>query len=194
MWRLASPFEGLTVYQEDTDATYIYDGAAWRKQAQWEELGRTTLGSAGDTISITGIPVRKYLEIRFQVVATGGNLINTIRFNNDSATNYAFTHSVSFGAAVTTTSSTAIGVTSAGTATPSQQFGSYEISNTTAQRKMIRGFTIDDNASNATTSTNHIQVAGKWDNVAAQITRIDMINISTGDYAIGSSLIILGKD
>jgi len=189
---LSSPFEGLTCYQKDVDAEYIYDGTAWRRQAQWEELGRTTLGVAGDTISITPIAARKYLQVRFHTVSTGGTQSPTIRFNNDSGANYAFAYTLNFGTIATTVSNTNLGVTSS--VSQGTQFGQYEITNFTSQRKLIQGQTLDDNNAGPASTCNSIQMTGKWDNTAAQITRIDITNGGAGDFAIGSQMIILGRD
>ncbi len=189
---LASPFEGLTCYQKDVDAEYIYDGTAWRRQAQWEELGRTTLGVAGDTISITPIAARKYLQVRFHTVSTGGTQSPTIRFNNDSGANYAFAYTLNFGTIATTVSNTNLGVTSS--VSQGTQFGQFEITNFTSQRKLIQGQTLDDNNAGPASTCNSIQLTGKWDNTAAQITRIDITNAGAGDFAIGSQMIILGRD
>src|ERR1044072_8850270 len=71
----------------------------------WEELGRTTLGSAGDTITISPISARKYLRIFISILDTGGAVGPNLRFNNDSANNYAFRYSDNFGAAASTASS-----------------------------------------------------------------------------------------
>jgi len=187
-----TPFDGLMVYRKDIDAIEIYDGTAWRRQAQWEELGRTTLGVAGDTISITPIAARKYLQVRFHTVSTGGTQSPTIRFNNDSGANYAFAYTLNFGTIATTVSNTNLGVTSS--VSQGTQFGQFEITNFTSQRKLIQGQTIDDNNAGPASTCNSIQMTGKWDNTAAQITRIDITNAGAGDFAIGSQMIILGRD
>ena len=95
----------------------------------WEELGRTTLSVAGDTITINPIAARKYLKIIFHIFSTGGTIAGTLRFNNDSGTNYAtlFVNNMANVAPTASTSQTSTAVGSsllAGT-----QFGTYEISN-----------------------------------------------------------------
>ncbi len=189
---LSSPFEGLQVYQADTDYTYIYDGSAWRQQAQWEELGRTTLTGAGDTISLTPIVARKHLQIWYSATSTGGIINAAIRFNNDSAANYTYDYSANFGALTTVTGQTSmagLAVASAGF-----HFGAFDVINVSASRKIVQGQGCNDANAGAGTGTNTVQLAGKWDNVAAQITRVDIINLGAGDFAIGSQLIVLGRD
>lgn len=190
---LSSPFEGLTCYQKDVDATYIYDGSAWRCQAQWEELGRTTLGSNGDTISITPIAVRKYLRVYFQLWGTGGTLTPAFRFNNDTGANYAASYSANFAAPAVSVSQISLGVTAA--VSPAFQQGIWDIANIATRRKIVRGTSSDDNDASATTSSNNVNLAGKWDNSANAITRIDLVNLSgTGDFVAGAQMVVLGRD
>lgn len=159
----------------------------------WEELGRTTLGSAGDTISITPIAARNFLHILTFTFSTGGTQAPVFRFNNDSGSNYALLYAGNLGAAsaplVSQTSLSAAASTSQGT-----QYGVFDVCNFTAQRKLVQGLTLDDNNAGAASSCNSTQFTGKWDNVAAQITRVDLINTGAGDFAIGSKMIILGHD
>lgn len=159
----------------------------------WEELGRTTLGSAGDTISITPIAARKFLKVIFHVFSTGGTIQPVLRFNNDSATNYAQIYAVNLAtASAPLVSQTGLAINSA--LAQGTQFGQYEITNFTAQRKLVQGLTLDDNNAAATSSCNSSHVTGKWDNTSAQITRIDLINAGAGDFAIGSVMTVLGHD
>lgn len=189
---LSSPFEGLQVYQADVDATYIYDGTAWRRQAQWEELGRTTLGSAGDTISITTIAARKYLQILYSATSTGGTINAAVRFNNDSGSNYSFDYSINYGAIVTSTSQTSL----AGLAVAGAGFhsGVFDVINISANRKLLGGRGYNDANAGAGTGSNSIEVVGKWNNTSAQITRVDLINSGAGDFNTGSEVVVLGKD
>jgi len=89
----------------------LTDEARW-----WEELGRTTLGSAGDTITLSGLTAKKYLMIIFNAVASGGTLDTTLRFNNDSGANYAQQHAIDFGASVSSVSATGLALESSTTA------------------------------------------------------------------------------
>lgn len=170
-----------------TGANFSTTGRIW-----WEELGRTTLGSAGDTISITSIAARKYLKLLWATQATGGTIYGRITFNGDTGTNYAFQSSSAFGAAVNSVSQANIQPDPA--ASISQRTGEAFITNISSQRKLIGSRCVDDNNASATTSCNFFDLYGKWDNVSAQITTITMTNTGTGDFAIGSTMIVLGHD
>lgn len=159
----------------------------------WEELGRTTLGVAGDTITINPIAARKYLKLLVFLGATGGNLSQRLRFNNDSGNNYAYQVSYT-GAAYAATVSNSFFTLSPTVA--AQVYGCYaevNISNSTNLFKMITTTITDNFGADATTSVNFAEVQGKWASTS-QVTRIDVINFGTGDFAIGSEVVVLGHD
>ena len=53
----------------------------------WKELDRTTLGSAGDTISVTGLADKRYLMILGSKIPSGSSDL-VYRFNADANNNY----------------------------------------------------------------------------------------------------------
>lgn len=173
--------------QADHETRILATESGW-----WEELGRTTLGSAGDTISVASFSARTYLHILWHCVAVTNTIQPVLRFNNDSGTNYSITYSQNYGALTTTTSQTSISVASA--ASLGCHEGEAKISNYSTQRKMVRAVAVSDANLGAANGSTQIDVTGKWANTSAQITRIDLINSSTGDFDIGSELVILGHD
>lgn len=158
----------------------------------WEEIGRTTLGSAGDTISVTPIAARTYLKILFIALDTGGTISALIRFNNDSAANYAIRVSTNGGADVTAASETSLTFTPSTAAVP--VLGEAQVVNITASEKLVTGNTVSRGAAGAANTPSRREVSGKWANTAAQITRVDLVNSGTGDFAIGSAVVVLGHD
>jgi hypothetical protein len=158
----------------------------------WEELGRTTLSGAGDTISVTSIPARKYLRILIIASATGGTINATLRFNNDSATNYSARSSANGGADGTGVSATSMGLSV--TVSTADRYIEADIRNVLALEKLLTGHCIEQGTAGAGNVTGRAELANKWVNTAAQISRIDVINAGAGDFAIGSELIVLGHN
>lgn len=160
----------------------------------WEELGRTTLSVAGDTISVASLTAKKYLWIKIAVAATAGTVDVSIRFNNDSGSNYSARTSTNGGADGTSVTQTNINLTGASAYTLST-FDGF-ITNVLAVEKNMLGMRGGNfSGAGAGTAPDRAEVAGKWANTAAQITRVDILNLAgTGDFAIGSEVIILGHD
>jgi hypothetical protein len=159
----------------------------------WEELGRTTLSGAGDTISLTGLPARKYLTIFVSVQGTGGTVSAALRFNNDSATNYAWRLSSNGGADGSGVSDTGALLTGAST------YANFEfqgvVVNKASVEKLVQGSRRDPGTAGAANLPNRVEYLGKWANTADQITRVDVVNTAgAGDFAIGSEIIVLGHD
>jgi len=157
----------------------------------WEELGRTTLGSAGDTITVSGLPARKYLIIIVNALATGGTVNTLLRFNNDSGANYAYRRSIN-GAADSTTVSANVFNDSFSTAVQGQLF--VYLTNITNQEKTGTVTQWNIAAAGAATAPQRLEGVSKWSNTVAQINRVDCTNAGAGDYAIGSEVIVLGHD
>lgn len=161
----------------------------------WEEIGRTTLGSAGDTISVTSLPGRKYLKIIIYTLATGGTVNHSLDFNADTANNYARRSSENGGAETTSNSSGTPLLTTA-----QAGWANIEISiiNIADQEKVLyaTGSLLESAGTGAAADIpDRYEFAGKWANTSDQITRVDVKNSGgTGDYAIGSEVVILGHD
>lgn len=155
----------------------------------WQEIGRTTLGSAGDTISVASLPVRQHIMIWFYCIGSG-QLNNLLRFNNDSGANYA-ERFYSDGVVSANVSQTGINLES-GTTT-ARTAGYASVINIAAREKEI--FLLSNASANgAANAPTHTQAMAKWANTADAITRIDLVNTGTGDFASGSYLVVLGHD
>lgn len=162
------------------------NGGIW-----WEELGRTTLGSAGDTITISSISARKYLRILIAVQATGGTVNANLRFNNDSSTNYARRISNNGAADGTAGSDNEILEFVAG---QYPWFITCDVINISNQEKIAIMQVVGQNTAGAGNVPVRNEAVGKWANTSAQITRVDVVNTGTGDFAIGSEVVVLGHN
>ena len=158
----------------------------------WQEIGRKTLTVAGDTISVTGLPARKYLKIYF-IALPSGVIDPYIRFNNDSASNYNFRYIVNYSSASGAVSQTAITLDPASTA--NDVFGEVSINDISAQEKLVTANIVGRGGAGAGTQATSIQVTGKWSNTVASISQVDIINNGgAGDFAIGSEVVVLGHN
>lgn len=158
----------------------------------WEELGRTTLGSAGDTISVASLPTRKYIRVQFSALPSGV-IQPQIRFNNDSGNNYNYRYLLNYASASGAVSQSSITVDPGSTA--SETNGEIVIVNIAAQEKLVTAHVIGQGTAGAANQATSIEVTGKWANTAAAISRIDLVNIGgAGDFATGSAVIVLGHN
>lgn len=170
----------------DGEVTFAKTDGIW-----WEELGRTTLGSGSDTISVASFTARKYLRILLHTF--GSNTRGALRFNNDSGNNYAYRVSDSGGADSTGTSFNYFVVGDAGSNSTSA-FSTVDLINVASIEKIGVGQTVAKTAAGAGTAPISRKTFATWGNTASQITRVDAINTSTGDFSAGSELVVLGHD
>lgn len=197
--KLNSNFEGLAngtlLGATSVSATNIDFGGSGAG-VWWEEIARTTLGVAGDTITVSSIPARKYLMILYYLNATGGTLNTTLRFNNDSGTNYAHYSAVSQGVGGSNVSQTSAPIESGDTDSGGNSGGTIQVfTNYAAEEKLYKINNISTDAAGGATAPAVHELMGKWANTTDQINRVDIINSSgTGDFAIGSEVIVLGHD
>lgn len=156
----------------------------------WEEIGRTTLSVAADVITVSSIPARKYLNIIVKCI-NSGQISQTLTFNGDAGNNYASTISTAGAADALVTLATGLAITGAASY---PMYFTLHINNATAQEKignLVRGH---QNTASAAFAPTHQEGIIKWANTAAQISTVTLTNGGTGDYAIGSEIVILGHD
>ncbi len=161
----------------------------------WQEIARTTLGVAGDTITVASIPARTYLKFIVKITATGGTATGVANFNNDTSTNYSERLSVN-GAADTANTGAAGLIFRPGTiVSGGNSVFIAEFTNVAGVEKLGvgRGSGSITGLGDGT-APGRIETAMKWDNTSAQISEIDVTNSGTGDFAIGSEVIVLGHD
>jgi hypothetical protein len=179
----------VTTSDLDTVTDTMLDYPRW-----WQEIGRTTLVSAGDTITISSFPARKYLRILISVIATGGTIGPALRFNNDSGTSYGYRYSDNFGGAGSSGAGTTSIPFDAGAVVAYPFFVTIDAVNISAQEKILIGHSVGQNTAGAANYPVNKELMGKWANTSNQITRVDVINPGAGDFAVGSEAVVLGHD
>lgn len=157
----------------------------------WEEIGRTTLGSAGDTITVSSLPARKYLLVIIKVIDSGSINVN-MRFNADTGNTYAGRDSKSGAAEATYNTQSNLFLNPVTAATPMTI--EALITNEATQEKILYFSGVARGTAGAGNVPARTEGVGKWSNTSSQISRIDVFNNSTGDYAAGSEVVVLGHD
>jgi hypothetical protein len=157
----------------------------------WQEIGRTTLTSAGDAITVSGLPARNYLKLIVRLLATGGTINGSMIFNNDTGNNYARIYNDNGGTDVSQWSVSNIQTHIGSPTFP--QFAEFEIINYANQEKLAIGHILSQGTAGAGNAISRREMLGKWVN-NSQINRIDILNTGGGDLNIGSELIVLGHD
>lgn len=164
-------------------------GSGTTSTVWWEELGRTTLGSDGDTVTVSGLASRKYLQIHFGNITSGSTNV-LLRFNADSGANYAYRSSTD-GGADTTAVSQSEGQLSASGSTNS--YGVVDVLNVSSIEKYAIG-NFMRSTSSAASAPSRLEGHIKWANTSSVISSVTIFNNSTGNFATGSQAVVLGHD
>mgnify|MGYP003982796269 CR=1 FL=1 len=157
----------------------------------WKELGRTTLGSSGDSISVSSLPDKRYYMLLGNHFKTGA-IAHALQMNGDTGTSYSNRCSINGGSDFTNISRTRLENWGAGNTNPDLSV-SY-ISNLSSKEKLVVEHLIDQNTSGAGNAPARRENVGKWANTTNAINELDSINYSTGDFTSGSELVVLGWD
>ena len=158
----------------------------------WVELGRTTLGSAGDTIPVASLTDKRYYMVLLNNLPTGTTDAN-IRLNTDTGTNYAYRYSIDGAADGSNTSRTA-GLVSAGGSTTTPEFAVSYFANLNTKEKLWISHLVEQKTAGAGTAPRRIETVSKHAQTTNPISTIDVINGGAGSFNTGSEVVVLGWD
>lgn len=157
----------------------------------WQQLGRTTLGSGGDSLSVT-FTAKKYLHIIAHTIDTGGTNNQALTFNADTGNNYARRISINGAADASGAGVASIACQVATAASPATVI--LDVVNVAAVEKIVYGYTFARGTAGAAANPDRAELSGKWANTSAQVTTVTITNSGTGDYATGSEITVLGHN
>jgi hypothetical protein len=156
----------------------------------WAKNETTTLVSTGDSISMDPTTEQKFNVVLNHCIESG--TINAqVRFNNDSGSNYA-NRTTENGASDSTAASSDSIVMHTDTASKDIFSVGYFFS-ISSEEKLHISQSVDDGGSGAA-APNRFECVNKWANTSDAVTRVDVINDATGDYASDSNASLLGTD
>ena len=143
----------------------------------WKEIGRTTLGSAADTITVSGLPDKRYYMIISSKLVSG-NATHQFILNNDTGSNYAIRYSGDGGAEYAGASLSNINFDPAN-ATNSFHVG--HIANLSSKEKIGIHHLVNENTAGSATSPRRSEFVSKWANTSSSMNRIDLKNTELND-------------
>jgi len=159
----------------------------------WKELGRTTLGSAGDVIDVTSLPDKRYYMILADFIADG-RLDPRLTFNADTGSNYSQRTSYNGGSDSTSTSRSDVSGANR-QAGGTNLFGYYYISNLSSKEKLLQHWWANTHPGvGAGTAPERTEWVAKWTNTSNAVDQVTSTNADTGDFDTGSEVVVLGWD
>ena len=162
----------------------------------WVELGRTTLGSSGDDITVSSLADKRY----YMILADHRNLSDVYpirRFGNstvDSGTNYAGRWSLNGGADGSGGNRNNM-ILEAGTGgLTNNAFGVSYIANLSAKEKLMIHHEVMGHTAGAGTAPKRAETVGKWANTSNVIDVIRDFDVNVDAFNTGAEIVVLGWD
>ena len=171
---------------------YRFAAAGGGAVGGWKELARTTLGSAGDNISVGSLADKRYLMFLTYNTATGGDAQQRVRLNSDTGSNYARRNDWDGGGDGTAASQPFMSQNNGALSTPTFSVGYF--ANKSDKEKLMISHSIGQNTAGSGTAPNRAESVGKWANTSAAISEVTMYNSEAGSFDTGSECVVLGWD
>ena len=162
----------------------------------WEQLAHVELDANADSMDSGTFDVKKYLMFQIQYTGTGGNVVNSIRFNGTTGSEYARRGSDNGGSDQTDGSETQItnGLNSDISSGDSAIMTGYIVNIQDEEKLVIAELTSNDSGTGTGTGTDMADFVGKWANTSDNITSIQVPDLSGGKYTTGSTITVWGFD
>jgi hypothetical protein len=171
--------------QADFDGTPAVSGG-------WKEVGRTTLGSAGNTIDVTSLADKQYLMVLTNILQNGDYNLRT-RMNGDSGSNYSYRESANGASDTTSTSTDLINFTSASNTTDCFNVG--YAANLSSKEKLWQSWLANVRTAGAGTAPYRGETVGKHAQTSNPISQFNIFNnYGSNKFASGSEVVVLGWD
>ena len=193
--RLASLVTDVSISSPANNDVLRYNSSTgkWTNTANtpWMQLGRTTLGADGDTITVSSLTASTYLAFNAFLIDNAAAIQPTITFNGDTGNNYSMRASVNGGADTTGTSAASI---NPAISTANRMFWVGTIINVAAQEKILVSQFGHRGGAGAANAPAKAEIIGKWVNTTDQITSITFTNAGAGDFLAGSVVTVYGSN
>lgn len=158
----------------------------------WKEVGRTTLGSSADTISVASLPDKKYYMILGHIKNTGGNTVSHVRVNSSTA-DYSLRRSVNNATDQTETSTNRLFSTHNSKSIDSRFIQGY-LANKSDIEKLGLFNVVENPSTGASGQPAKIEGVGKHAQTSSALNEVRLYNDEAGSFATGGELVVLGWD
>jgi hypothetical protein len=156
----------------------------------WKELGRTTLGSSGDSIDVSSLADKRYLMFLLDSRSNGTAISTTWKANGSTGNEYSFRRNHD---GTETDANTQPSAATSWTSIVTNAFGVGYAANKSGKEKLFLEHEVYQNTAGTGTSTTRTENAFKWTGTDV-IDQLTMHNSSSGDIVSGSELVVLGWD
>ena len=157
----------------------------------WTKNGTPdTLTGTADVLTISDMTANKFLCILCETIPSGA-ANPKMTLNNDTGSNYARRRSEEGGADATATNQTEIDF---GRDTTELVFSISFMANIATEEKLVIMNNVTNNTNGAGNVPKRSEMVWKWVNTSDSITRTDVTNSQTGDFATDSNVSVLGSD
>lgn len=157
----------------------------------WVELGRTTLGSNGNSIDVTSLPDKRYYMLLFNGIPTT-SCSDTLRINGDSGSNYSWRVYVPGSGEIASTGTSALGGSYIASSDTSPRFHVGYYANLASNEKLEILQASSSGTSGAGNAPNRREWVGKWANTSNAINRFNYLG--SNNFSTGSEVVVLGWD
>jgi hypothetical protein len=157
----------------------------------WAKNGTPdTLTGTADVLTISDMTANTFLGVMCQTIPSG-NANPKMTLNNDTGSNYARRRSEEGGSDTTVINQTEIDF---GRDPTELVFSISYMINVSTEEKLVIMNNVTNNTNGAGNTPKRSEMVWKWVNTSDSITRTDVTNSQTGDFAIDSNLSVLGTD
>ena len=156
----------------------------------------TVLGAkeaaTADVITVDSLAAKKHLMIQYKILrGSSGDTNVRLRFNNDTGSNYSYRTSLNGATDATGTSQANVELHSG---VVNDNFGTIHVINEATKEKLGIAEIVGNNTDGAGNAPARRESTLKWANSSNAITRVDLVNTSTGDFEEGSEVTVYGTD
>jgi len=161
----------------------------------WKELGRTTLGSANDNITVSGLADKRYLMTLFYSSGgTGGNSEISWQLNSDTGSNYSLRYSSNGGGDGYFTSKSYMHGDPYDTNDSNPRFSVSYLSNYASKEKLHLSHSMRSNTAGAANAPARGESVSKWSNTSNAVSSITANNRNSGTWSTNDEVVVLGWD